>query len=81
MSMREYEFMVILSADPTDDQADRLYSIFADGTIVTVAGTPQIHFHREADSLESAIRSAIGDVRAVGFDVIRVEMQPEMILA
>jgi hypothetical protein len=79
MNMREHEFMVILSADPTDDQADKLYSVFSDGTIATVAGTPQIHFHREADSLESAIRSAIGDVRAAGFDVTRVEMQPEMI--
>ena len=79
--MKEHEFMIVLSADPSDEQADKLYSIFDDGTIATVSGTSQIHFHREADSLESAIRSAIGDVRSAGFDVIRVEMQPEMLPA
>jgi hypothetical protein len=81
MKMREHEFMIILSPDPTEEQADKLYGIFSDGTIATVAGTPLIHFHREADSLESAIRSAISEVRGAGFDVIRVELQPEMIPA
>ena len=37
----------------------------------------QIHVHREAGSLEEAIRSAVGDVRSSGFDVERVEMQPD----
>lgn len=77
--MREHEFMIVLSSEPNDDQADNLYAFFSDGTITTIAGISQIHFHREADSLETAIRSAIGDVRSAGFDVLRVEMQPEMI--
>ena len=38
-----------------------------------------IHFHREAGSLEEAIRSAIGDVRSAGFDVARVEMEPDAV--
>lgn len=53
--------------------------MFNDGTISTIAGVPQIHFHREADSLEEAIRSAIGDVRSTGFDVERVEMLPDVL--
>lgn len=77
--MREHEFTLILDADPTDEQADALYGVFDDGTISTVAGVPQIHFHRQANSLEEAIRSAIGDVRAAGFGVERVEMAPEAI--
>jgi len=70
----------VLTADPTDDQADGMYGVFNDGTIATVAGVPQVHFHREAESLEDAIRSAIGDVRLSGFDVERVEMRPAAVL-
>ena len=78
--MKEHEFTLILTTDPTEEQADKLYGIFNDGTISTVAGVPQIHFHREAASLEEAIRSAIGDVQAAGFDVARVEMEPGAVL-
>ncbi len=56
--MKTYEFTLILTADPNQEEADRLYSVFDDGTITTVDGVPQIHFHREAFSLESAIGSA-----------------------
>lgn len=74
--MKEYEFTLILSADPDEVGADRLYGVVNDGTLSTIAGIPQMHFHREAGSLEEAIRSAIGDVRSAAFDVARVEMGP-----
>jgi hypothetical protein len=77
--MKQHEFTLVLTADPNDEQADRMYGTFDDGTIATVAGVPQIHFHRDAESLEQAIRSAIGDVRSVGFDVARVEMEPNAV--
>jgi hypothetical protein len=75
--MKVHEFTIVLSKEPNEEEADQLYSIFNDGTISTIAGMPQIHFHREAPSLEEAIRSAIGNVRAAGFDVERVEMLPD----
>ena len=78
--MKEHEFTLVLTADPTEAEADKLYGTFDDGTISTIAGVPQIHFHREATSLEEAIRSAIGDVRSSGFDVARVEMEPSAVL-
>jgi hypothetical protein len=78
--MKEHEFTLILTADPSEDEADKLYGVFNDGTIATIAGVPQIHFHREAGSLEEAIRSAIGDVHAAGFKVERVEMEPGAVL-
>jgi hypothetical protein len=78
--MKEHEFTLILSSDPSDKEADKLYGIFNDGTISTVAGIPQIHFHRESSSLEEAIRSAIADVRRSGVDVQRVEMEPGSVL-
>ena len=54
-------------------------SIFDDGTLATIAGVPQIHFHREAPSLEEAIGSALVNVRKTGFDVVRVEIEPKVV--
>ncbi len=78
--MKTHQFTLILTADPSDEESDTLYAAFNDGKISTIAGVPQIHFHREADSLEEAIRSAIGDVRSEGFDVARVEMEPDAVV-
>ena len=75
--MKVHEFTLILTADPDEDAADRLYGQFDDGTISTTAGESRIQFHREAPALEEAIRSAIGNVRSAGFDVARVEMEPD----
>lgn len=73
--MKVHEFTLILTADPNEEESDRLYSIFNDGTIVTMAGVSQIHFHREAPSLEEAIISALAHVKKAGFDVVRVEIE------
>jgi len=78
--MKEHEFTLVLTADPNEDEADKMYGTFDDGTISTIAGVPQVHFHREAGSLQEAIRSAIGGVRSTGFDVERVEMEPNSVL-
>ncbi len=78
--MKEHDFTLVLTADPNEEEADKLYGTFNDGTIATIGGVPRIHFHREAESLEHAIRSAIGNVRATGFDVARVEMEPDALL-
>lgn len=71
-----HEFTLILTADPNEEESARLYGIFNDGTIVTTAGVPQVHFHREAPSLEDAIGSALAHVRKAGFDVVRAEIEP-----
>ena len=77
--MKEHEFTLILTTDPSEEEADRLYGCCDDGTLSTIAGVPQIHFHRAALALEDALRSAIRDVRAAGFDVERVEIEPEAV--
>lgn len=74
--MRIHEFTLVLTADPNEDDADRMYGKFNDATIATTAGVPQVQFHREAASLEEAIRSAISDIGSTGFSVERVEMEP-----
>ena len=77
--MKDHQFTLILTADPNEEEADTIYGIVNDGTISTIAGVPQIHFHRQAPSLEEGIRSAIADVRSAGFDVTRVEIEPEAV--
>ena len=78
--MKEHEFTLILTTEPSEEDADRLYGCCNDGTLSSIAGVPQIHFHRAALSLEDALRSAIGDVRAAGFDIERVELEPEAVM-
>ena len=78
--MKVHEFTLILTADPNEEESDRLYSIFDDGTITTIDGGPQIHFHREAFSLESAIGSALLDLRKTGFEAVGVHINPKVML-
>ncbi len=77
--MKILEFTLILTSEPNEEEADQLYRTVDDGTLATIEGMPQIHFHREALSLEEAIGSALVDVREAGFDVLRVEIEPELV--
>lgn len=78
--MKQHEFTLVLTTDPDEDEANRMYGKFNDGTISMIAGVPRVHFHREGSSLENAIRSAIGDVRSLEFDVASVEMEPNTLV-
>lgn len=78
----KYHFTLILTdgVKLTDDLADRLYEAGCDdGSPGMCEGVVSIDFHREADSLESAIRSAISNVNAAGCSVSRVEMDAEAV--
>ena len=75
--MRLHEFTLVLTSEPGEAAADRLYESFNDGTISTIAGVSQIDFHREAESLEEAIRLAISEIEAAGLDVARLVMLPD----
>ena len=77
--MKVQKFTLIIAPDPTEEETDKLYGIIDDGTLATIADIPQIHFHREAITMDSAIRSAIADVTSLGLDVLRVEIEPEAI--
>ena len=79
LAMKVHEFTLILTADPNEEESNRLYSICDDGTLAAIAGVPQVHFPREAPSLEEAIRSALENLKKAGFDVIRVEIEPGMV--
>jgi hypothetical protein len=70
------EFTLILAGPPaTDEQCEALYAQMDDGAISTRGGVSRIAVDREAESLESAVRSAIGQVNAAGLTVERVEIE------
>ena len=62
----------------TDEQAEALYGgRCSDGTLSSSAGRAWIGFDREAPTLQSAIRSAVSDVRQVGLEVDHVEIEEQ----
>lgn len=81
--MSKYDFTLILTEplELTDDLADALFAAGCDdGTPGTCNGVFSIDFHREARSLEEAIRSAIADIRTAGYEVARVEIDAEAVV-
>lgn len=78
--MQEYNFTVVLAGTPelTEDLADRLFAAGCDdGSPGACEQIVSIDFHRDAESLEDAIRSAIANVQAAGCTVARVIIEQE----
>ena len=78
--MKTHEFELILEDGPdlTDDLCDALFKVGCDDSSPGQrCGITCIYFHREADSLEDAIRSAIADVQKAGCQVERLEMDTD----
>lgn len=74
-----YGFTVYLQgvSAVTDELTERLFdSGCDDATPVSRNGEAAVGFDRDAASLEAAIASAVADVRAAGFAVSRVELDP-----
>lgn len=78
--MKVHEFTLILTTEPTEEEVDKLFGVFNDATLATSVGIPQIRFHREASSLEEAIDSALMHVTESGFEVIRIEIEPQVVV-
>ena len=80
--MTQYEFTLILegSLELTEDIADELFEAGCDdGTPGICNGVFSIDVHREASSLEEVIRSAIANVKSAGYEVERVEIEPQTV--
>lgn len=78
--MKEFEFSLILSgvSEFSEELADRLFAAGCDdATPVSRDGVALLHFDREAESLQEAIRSAISYVQLAGCKVAKVEMEPD----
>ncbi|MCC7419268.1 MAG: hypothetical protein IT428_03190 [Planctomycetaceae bacterium] len=74
--MTKYEFTLSLSEIVESlDVADRIAGRCDDSTIWTTGGVTRVIFHRESESLDAAIRSAISDLENCGVHVTRVETE------
>ncbi len=78
--MQVYDFTLILSGCDvlTEDLAEALVAAGCDdGSPGSSEGTVTIDMRREADCLETALRSAIADVQKAGcaVDSVRIEAQ------
>ena len=62
----------------TDEIAEALFEAGCDdGLPSSSEGRAQVYFAREADSLESAIFSALDEIKKAGFDFLKVEIDPK----
>lgn len=74
-------FTLILSAEPDDDQAERLYERCPDATLGVRAGVPYAAFDREAPSVPDAIRSAMQDLRVAAPSIHVLRVEPEELVS
>jgi hypothetical protein len=82
--MKTYEFMIVASGlDPqADDFERRFYAAGCDdATISFQKGSIIVDFARDAESVATAIASAVACVTAAGAKVIRIEPDPLVSLA
>jgi hypothetical protein len=78
--MKRYDFTLVLShpGELSDQLVEDLYEAGCDdGSPSSRAGVVMVTLHREAESLEQAIRSGIADVQKAGCRVARVEIEME----
>ncbi len=76
-----FDFTLQLQDAITDEaDMDAIYARCKDATIATQGDITLVHFDRDADTLDQAVRSAIADINAAGFRVARVEMDVDSLL-
>lgn len=77
--MNSYVFSVALTGVPdmSDDYIDRLFKAGLDDTTLHVReGVAYLSFDRDADSLESAMQSALRDIERFGAIADLIEVEP-----
>jgi hypothetical protein len=80
--MIKYEFTVYLAdlTEITEEAANALYKAGCDdASPASRDGQVWSTFHREAQSLEDAIRSAVADVNKAGYQVQRIELDTDAV--
>jgi hypothetical protein len=78
--MKVYSFTFYLNGNDHDleELSNRIYEAGGDDTAISTRDEVfRIDYDREAESLESAISSAIGKLRSCGYEVERLEMDDE----
>lgn len=78
--MNRYDFTVVAGGnlELTEELADKLFAAGAeDCSPGSCDGVLSVDFHRDADSLEQAVRSAIAHMQAAGLTAARVVIEAD----
>ena len=79
--MKIFEFTITIEQYVDDlDAIDAFYGKTADASVAASEGKTLIHFDREADSLDEALRSAVADIQDAGWRVSQITIQPDCLL-
>ena len=83
MPTRLFEFTLWLTPESREflDWANAIYESGGDDSSPGEhCGAPYVSFHREAETLDDAVRSAYDNVQAAGCQVVRCEIDREGLL-
>lgn len=79
--MKIFEFTITIDQYVEDlDKIDAFYGKIRDASVAGSAGKTLIHFDREAETLEEALRSAATDLQAEGWHVREISVEPSCVL-
>ncbi len=79
--MKIFEFTITIDQYVEDlGRIDAFYGKTGDAAVAGSEGKTLIHFDREADTLDEALRSAVADVQAEGWQVREISVEPDCVL-
>lgn len=79
--MQAFLFTITIEEYLVDlDIIDSFYAKVDDVSIASVEGNSLIHFDREADSLDEALRSALADIQTEGWQIREISVEPDCLL-
>lgn len=79
--MKIFEFTITIDQFVEDlDVVDAFYGKTGDASLAGSGGKTVVHFDREADSLDEALRTAIVDLQSQGWQVRDISVEPDCIM-
>lgn len=76
--MNTFDFTITIDQLVEDvDTVDAFYARCDDVSMFNAEGVTRVTFHRDAVTLDDAVRSAINDVQSFGSKVKQISVEPE----
>lgn len=78
--MSTFDFTITIDRLVDDlDEIDAFYGRCDDVSMFNADGATQITFHRDAASLDDAIRAAVADVQSFGYKIKHITVEPQCV--
>jgi len=75
--MSTFDFTIVLDQLVEDmDAVDAVYARCDDASMFNSDGVTRITFHRDATTLDDAIRSAVSDLQSFGYKIEQIDVEP-----